>query len=246
MERVAKICGFFTLYTLLIGCVQTQPLMSHAHVGHALTGWHDTPGQKGLFLVAEEELAIAVVESRSAWQSVRDAKARVQHLENALNALNPDLQPVGTGAGYGAIRALEGAIDHMEFAASSDDASDNFVASVIGISGFGDRVLERLKQAQNLAAQAIKHEQPSDHLTREVYAMIKSAYRGEDTDGDGRIDGGVLMLRDHLQAMLDREQNPRYEPVSRRYVLGLIRLPNGKWGYRLPKRDRSAVVYSGY
>ncbi len=245
MLKVGQILGFLALLLNLFGCVQTQPLMSHSHVGHALTSWHDTPGQKGLFIVAEEELFHAVGEARSAWQNYRDPKARTRHLENVLNALNPDLQPVGSGAGYGAVRALNGAIDHMEFAASSDDASENFVASVVGLSGFGDRILERLKQSQDLTADAIKSEVPSDHLTHEIYTLLKSAYFGEDPDGDGNHSGGMLSLRDHLQAMLNREE-PRYEPVSRRYVLGLVRLPNGQWGYRLPKRERSSIAYSGY
>ena len=245
MLKIGRILGIFALLLCLYGCVQTQPLMSHAHVGHALTSWHDTPGQKGLFIVAEAELFHAVEEARAAWQNYRDPKARIRHLENVLNALNPDLQPVGSGAGYGAIRALNGAIDHMEFAATSDDASDNFVASVVGLSAFGDRISERLKQTQELTADAIKSEAPSDHLTHEIFTLLKSAYFGEDPDGDGNPSGGMLNLRDHLQAMLDRE-DPPYEPVSRRYVLGLVRLPNGSWGYRLPKRERSSIAYSGY
>ena len=251
MIRIPIIIGLVLTTWTLSACVHTQPLKSHAHVGHALTSWHDTPGQQGLFIVAEKEIDIALQQSQEAWRAFGNAGQRTQHLENVLNALNPDLQPIGLGEGYGAIRALSGAIEHLEYAASSDDASENFVASVVGLATHGDRILERLKQAQNLSQRAIKGGTPLDRSTQEIYQLLVSAQEGEDRNKDGLIDGdgaegGLIHMADRLQAMLKRETEPEYEPVSRKYVLGLIRLPNGSWGYRLPRRPSSRVVYSGY
>ena len=49
-----------------------------------------------------------------------------------------------------------------------------------------------------------------------------------------------------LEAMLQRETDPSYEPVSKRYVLGLVRLPDGVWAYRLPRRQPARSAGYGY
>ncbi|MEJ2417478.1 MAG: hypothetical protein P8Y45_11205, partial [Exilibacterium sp.] len=45
----------------------------------------------------------------------------------------------------------------------------------------------------------------------------------------------LKQLEENLQQMLQNESDPPYEPVSRRYVLGLIKLPNGRWDFDFSK-----------
>ena len=41
------------------GCVtEAPPTIAHAHIGHAVTGWHDTPEQQGLLVTAAREAEI--------------------------------------------------------------------------------------------------------------------------------------------------------------------------------------------
>src|SRR5688572_1286993 len=130
MTRIAVILLLAAGALALGGCAHHQPLLAHAHIGHCVTSWHDTPDNRGLLEVAEQELATALHESRAAL--IRDIcpSQKPRHLRNAVHALNPDAQHTGPGLGYGAIRALEGAIEHLEYAATSQDASRNVTTSV--------------------------------------------------------------------------------------------------------------------
>ena len=213
---------------IVSGCVQTTPLVSHAHIGHAMTSWHDTPNQEGLFAVADKELAQALESASLAAQAGAGQTRR--YLEDTQNALNPDRQPIGPGLGYGAIRALTGAIEHLEYAAGSEDASQNFVSSVVDLVDQGDVVIGRLLEAEGLIAAGA-----SDTATAESVLDLLTAAQY-----------GMRPLAASLDAMLQRESNPSYEPVSKRYVLGLVRLPDGVWAYRLPRRQPARSVGYGY
>ena len=225
-------CGFVS------GCAHRLPLISHAHVGHCLTTWHDTPQERGLFQVALAELDTAQSESTAALASDRSVVQKAVHLDNAAHALNPDVQPLGPGLDYGAIRALESAIEHLEYAATSGDASQNIVSSVAGLSEVGLAIAERLRTAATQAKSAGANDPAA--LERAAVALnstLQAAIAGVDANGDGRIEpnaaeAGMQQLRGQLDAMLARESDPAYQPVERKYLLGLVRLPDGKWIYQ--------------
>lgn len=235
---------------LFTGCAQQMPLMSHAHMGHSLTAWHDTPNNEALLIVAEKELAVALAESASIAKATRAANKR-HHFRNVVNALNPDFQVTGPGLGYGAIRATQGTVEHLEYAAQSEDASDNIVTTVAELAQQIYAISSHLNQALELAISA--ENKPDEQLAELGVALNEQlglAVAGEASGSDSRTDIasgeiGIRGLHDAMQTMLDRETDPRYEPLARRYVLGLVRLPNGQWGYRLPKRQ-SSFANSGY
>ena len=60
MNWTGKLALFLLVFVTASGCVQTRPLMSHSHIGHAMTTWHDMPGQQGLYTVAANEPDIAI------------------------------------------------------------------------------------------------------------------------------------------------------------------------------------------
>lgn len=255
MKIVGNIIIYCGIVLLASGCVQTYPLISHAHLGHSLTSWHDTPDNAGLLVTARKEVAVAMREADLAWLAQSDPNKVSYHLNNVVNALNPDLQPIGTGEGYGAVRALTGAVEHLEYAASSDDASLNMVASVAVLGEQGGAIIARLKAAvemtqssQNLDAQAL------GNLAFKLRHQLKFATEGRDLDSSGGIESetteiGLNHFDGQLQAMLDRETDPPYEPLERKYVLGLVRLPNGTWDFRIGRplrRSSSSAAYAGY
>ena len=234
-------------------CVQTTPLISHAHIGHAMTTWHDTPDQQGLFVVAGKELDIAIQSSERALQSYPNAAAVQRHLADTLHALNPDRQRLGPGLDYGAIRALTGALEHLEYAARSDDASSNFVSSVVTLVDQGDLVIGRMQEAeQQIVAKSDAMAYARDEVLQ-IRDLLVAAKYGNHGDGHSaapadeswiRVDG-LNSIAATIDDMLRRETDPSYQPVSKKYVLGLVRLPNGVWAYRLPRRERESVGY-GY
>jgi hypothetical protein len=217
MGSLARFAVVLAFGSSLFGCAHQQPLMSHAHVGHGLTHWQDTPGNKGLFTVAREEIDIARRETEAALMAPSAAE-KAAHLDNAAHALNPDVQPRGTGLGYGAIRALRSALEHLEYAATSEDASANVVSSVAPLSEQGEGVMERLKATASLAQSADGNDPIAlDRTAVELRASLAVVTQGLDE------------LQGQLQAMLDRENDPKYAPLPRKYLLGIVRLPDGKW-----------------
>lgn len=222
------------------GCAQQLPLTSHAHMGHSLTAWHDTPDNQALLEVAEKELAVAIMQADAAMKTPLRAEIK-EHFSHILNALNPDQQPRGPGLQYGAIRALQGTLEHLEYAAASPDASSNLLGSMVDLISTGETVLTHLRKAQEIVLASLDDRSVDvSTATVAVQNELKKAAFGDDNISDQT--DGMRGLHDAMQAMLDRESDPHYEPLPRRYVLGLVRLPNGKWGYRLAK----SASYGGY
>ena len=228
------------LAALCTGCVTSKPLVSHAHIGHALTTWHDTPDRAGLLAVAESRAQQAWDDANRGCRSPGSPAAAGAALRASLSALVPEFTK--SEAPYGAVRALTGAIDHIEFAASSDDASVNMVSSVAELSGQGAALAEHLLQT----AVALRAQLADGQVRcRELVTRLDRAINGAPSDTGGQTPG-LLQFRAQLMAMLARETDPPYEPVSRRYVLGLVRLPNGRWDFRIgPPPRREGVGMAG-
>jgi hypothetical protein len=244
MPALVVACGLS-----LMGCVHQQPLISHAHVGHVLTHWGDTPDHQGLLPVARQELEAARREADAALADNLSPTQKAVHVRNISRALNPDAEQLGPGLGYGAIRALENAVEHLEYAATSDDASTNVVSAVAGMSAIGDNMLERLRAAAARAKSAdMRNAAGLDRTALELRSTLRGIAVGIDANGDGRIDpvvgeAGFEQLQTQLDAMLARETNPKYEPLPKKYLLGLVRLPSGKWGFTSLRNALSRPTY---
>ncbi|MGI9333772.1 MAG: hypothetical protein ACR2RL_11540 [Gammaproteobacteria bacterium] len=219
--------------------------MSHAHVGHALTAWRDTPGEQGLFVVAEREAAIALEQASAAVRVASNPARSRQHLANFVHALDPTLRDTGAGLEYGAIRALEGAADHLVFAGEMSDASTNIIAGSAQFAEGAGEIAKRLRVAVEAAqlADAVGANKLRD-LAVEVEQLAIASVHGEDLDQDGIVGSsaaeyGLAQLRDLLQATIDNE-NPPYHPLGRFYLFGLVKLPNGQWAYRFHRSNTGA------
>lgn len=230
---------------MLTGCTTQRPLVSHAHVGHALTTWHDTPGREGLMTVAAADLEVA---EREAQRACARPLAGAEHARNVLHALVPEATDGGSGSGYGALRALMGTIEHLEFAATSADASLNLVTAVAELSAHGESIHSRLEVAADLAqnlnsAPGADRADQCAQLQSELTVAIHGGVAGPEAGGFPSI--GFNALHQSLTDALERESDPAYEPVPRRYVLGLVRLPSGRWEYQLARPSDDALVYYG-
>ena len=249
---MTKILPFLALLLSITGCVDSPPLISHAHVGHALISWHDTPGQQGLFIITQQEADTALQQSELALaEQNRPQKVR-WHLTSALYALNPDLLPEVEGKQtYGVIRSLEGAIDHLEFAATSDDASLNLVSKASAIVEQGVALVEQFKAAAETAQYVqTASDQELTAIASQLNSQLKVAINGNGRNSNSpqAYSSGVTSLSQlnwHIQKMLTAEKDPAYQPISRRYLLGLVRVESGEWVYDL-ERSSAGYSYSGY
>ena len=103
----------------LSACVTRPPTIAHVHIGHAITGVHVTPGHKGYVLVAEEraDASLAAVKTASQAATLGDLKAAIAV---AVNATDSDDD-------FGVKQSLTLAANHISFAATSADATQNVI-----------------------------------------------------------------------------------------------------------------------
>lgn len=230
---------------LLGGCTTRTPSIAHVHIGHAVTGWHDTPGQKGLFTTAEN---LAEKSLKSAQTAVlenlelKTVKKQIAH----VSRLSSSGQESGK---YGLKEALTEAVNHISYAATSPDASANVKAFSDAFAGKAGNIVDRCDLITTLNGD-IRVSQSLEEvhlLTPEILKLVRANIQGEDLDGDG-IPGaspgeyGMVQLRHEIEEMIARE-DPPYSTVPRWYLFNLIRLPDGSWMFR--KRQRTVHEGSG-
>jgi hypothetical protein len=223
------------------GCASQPPTIAHTHIGHAMTGWADTPGQKGLFVTAENAAQTALQAATRAAGQGNDLAAIKADIGAAIRATDPGTREGSDGKTviqYGVKNALVGAENHIAFAAASRDASENVRNSSEIFKEHAQVVIDRCDLLLALGDEIIASSSPEEAglLAGELLKLADANINGDDTDGDG-VRGsapeeyGLRQLRTELQAMLDRE-DPPYRTVDTWYLFNLIRLPSGEWIFR--------------
>lgn len=214
----------------LAGCVTVElPTIAHVHVGHAVTAWPDTPGQRALFDIALAEAAVAAEHAGYAVDGARDVAAVRLHLGHVLHAADPTREPSGPGTGYGLARALDACADHLGFAQEVRDASANLKAGLPAVIS----ALQPLKrEARAIAALAAEGRGATDPAAAVAFAQ-------EARQRTARLAGELWVARHQLAQVIAAEQPP-YRVVPRRYLFGILRLPSGEWVFD------SAPVSGGY
>lgn len=232
---------FVMLASLMAGCAyvtpEKQPSIAHVHIGHALTAWTETPDNQGLFVVAEHE-ARKVLDLTNSLTSASTLEQTQATMREIMNVIEP---PVVEGSrqteDFGLKRAFTEAMDHLEYAASSDDASANVRATVPGLREKGQGVVERYELIMAIARdiQDTNSAEEAAALTEEVRILARGILYGVELDGKEPIGSqldecGLLQLRNAIAAMTERE-DPPYVPVSEKWLFGLVRLPSGEWKF---------------
>ena len=212
---------------LVCACAARPPTIAHVHIGHALTGVHVTPGHKGYLLVAERRAAEALDWAGKA-QHDTDLAALKLHMIQVLKATD-------SADDFGLKQSLILAANHINFAATSPDASANLQSSAPQFAASIPAVIQRCDTISLLA----KDIDASHSLTEatvlggEIFKLADANVRGADPEGSGTRgyappDYGMSQLRGQLEAMIARE-NPPYRTVDEWYLFNLVRLPNGRW-----------------
>ncbi|MDX2441722.1 MAG: hypothetical protein QNK40_14375 [Desulfobacterales bacterium] len=230
---------------LLVGCSSTGkwtfqeelPSMAHVHIGHAITGWKDAPGDDGLFNTAEKEVVIAIEQAQLAVEQPKDLAQIKKHIRGVIHAIDPEIVKKGPGLDYGVKKGLEKTAGHIIFAAKSDDASENVQDFAPSFESRIKPVIERCDLVVALC-QVILATQTSEDahvLAEETHKLTQGISEGMDVNNDGFInldsgEIGLKQLRDDIEALIARE-DPPYATVPKRYLFGVIRLPDGKWAF---------------
>jgi hypothetical protein len=236
---------------LLIGCAARRPTISHVHIGHTLLGWVTTPNKQGLFVVAEKR-------AQDAHALAKEAANTINSLDQIKTSANLILQEVNPAQGadnskplYGVKQALKGSINHMIFAATSDDTTSNVKNFIKEFETNATAILDRCDLITELGKEinATSSLEDAAVFAAEILTLTGANISGIDADGDGVVgsdpnDYGLAQLRRDIENMLDRE-DPPYTTVGRWYLFNLIRLPSGKWIFRPPGSHDVGGIYTG-
>jgi hypothetical protein len=211
----------------MAACVSRPPSIAHVHLGHALTGVHVTPGKQGYLLVAEKQAEDIAALAQKASQS-SDLVQLKADVAAAMNATNNDTE-------FGLKHSLVMASNHISFAATSEDASQNVQTAAPVFARDTVRVVERCELIGLLGkdVEASHSVDEAKLLAEEIAKLAQANLHGEDSDGDGVVGGkpaeyGMKQLRAELDGIIARE-NPPYRTVDQWYLFNLVKLPNGRW-----------------
>jgi hypothetical protein len=121
LARPVRVTGVLTDKGIVISRI--EPPLVHAHIGHVMIGWRDTPGQVGLLTIAQSDTRIAAAHALllSKATTLDDMKLHAGHV---LHALDPTVETAGPASGYGAKKAATGAVQHVGFTAAVENASE--------------------------------------------------------------------------------------------------------------------------
>jgi len=234
------------------------PKISHAHYGHALTAWVDTPEQKGLFVAAEdiaEHIAITAIELHEnilVWSNerIKATGQKIADLTGVVSEIKQSDHHANTARdSYSLVTALVDATKHLLFAGNSKDASLNMMSGAQDFKTNSESVLLRAELLVELSDFDFTVS-PEDLKSRalEMRILAVQILEGDDIDSDGNIGSladeyGLRQLRRDLSRVASAEVPP-YVPVPRKYLFGLVRLDNDDWAFEKPKSTRRYGRYS--
>jgi hypothetical protein len=209
------------------GCVSRPPTVAHVHIGHAITGVHVTPNHEGYMSTAERRARETIELTAKASNSSNLVEIK-QNIALAIHATD-------SVDDFGVKEAIVMAVNHISFAATSDDATLNVQKSAPVFAADSTRVVQRCDLIVLLgkdveSSTSVKEASVS---VAEIAKLAQANLSGDDSNGDGVVGSvpseyGLVQLRKELEAMIARE-NPAYVTVDQWYLFNLVRLPNGRW-----------------
>jgi len=186
--------------------------MSHAHMGHVMTAWGDTPDGKGLLPTAISEAKIAAQHAGFAAKKLDNLGWMQTHAHHVLNAIDPSVEMKGPGMGYGVIKAASGAAKHIGLAAKSEGASKAVKLHATHISTSATNTVTRGHEivalgkkilAATSAADAAPYVQKMAQLTQQLTAGMDA--NGDDTITWKKGEGGLDAANFHLKLLAKSE-----------------------------------------
>lgn len=217
-----KVVTAGTCLLLMSACTHKPPTIAHTHIGHAVTAFDGTPEEKGLFVIAEERAREALTHSESAASADADLGEIKQNVLAVVEAYKGD--------DFGIKHAMDEAALHIEFAATSEDASANVRNAAVEIRAAANGVLNRSDLIMLLGNDVLTTASLEEGrlLAPEIRQLAET-----NVIGDGAGEFGVVQIRTMIDDMINAE-DPEYVTVDRWYLFHLVRLPDCDtcWAWR--------------
>jgi hypothetical protein len=182
------------------------------HIGHVVNSFADVPDKKSLLSIAQAEAAVAAQHAALGARASTNLDGMKLHAGHVLNALDPSLQPMGPGKGYGLKKAAAGIATHIDLAAKAPGASQNVIVHANHISTSAKNTSKRVDDAIALCQkiQAATSASDAAALMTQLVSVTSQLQPGFDANGDGRVgwqegEGGLQQIEEHVKLMLAGE-----------------------------------------
>ncbi len=186
--------------------------VSHAHIGHVMTQWGDTPEQVGFMTTAIGEAKIALQHASAAAKKPADLPWMQMHVAHVLHAIDPETMSAGPGMGYGVVKAATGVAKHIKAAAASADASGAVKAHAVHIAASAENVVGWSKQILRLgdAVMSADDAATAADLVQQIVVLAQQLQDGVDANGDGAVtwhvgEGGLNESQKHANILSKSE-----------------------------------------
>ena len=207
---------------LLTACAHKPPTIAHTHIGHAVTAFDGTPGEKGLFVIAEERARDALRHAEGAASADADLDGIKQQMQEVVEAYRGDE--------FGVKHAMDEAVKHIEFASTSQDASGNVRNAAEEIRVAADGILNRSDLILLLGNDVMGATSVDEGrlLAQQIRQLAEI-----NVNCDASEQSGVVQVRKMIDEMIASE-DPEYVTVDRWYLFHLVRLPDCDtcWAWR--------------
>ena len=192
LARPVRITGQLTDNGILVARIEL-PLV-HAHIGHVMTAWRDTPGTVGLLTVALSDARVGAAHAQLAAksQTLDDMKLHAGHV---LHALDPTIEAKGPASGYGTKKAAAGGLQHVGFAAEVDNASAAVKQQAATVSAMLTETMSAIDRAI-ATAQQIRSASASAEAKPAVDELLTLA---------SSIGDGLQKAQEQMRAMMKAE-----------------------------------------
>lgn len=196
--------------------IAQQANLAHAHIGHVMDAFKDTPKGQGLLPTAVGEAQVVAQHAALALRSTSDLAAMKLHAGHVMHAIDPTLtENNGPGLGYGLKKAVAAATYHIELAAKDKDASANVkthaahvVASFTNVTRRADEIVDLAQKLRNSSSVT-----EAAALTAQINTIAEALVPGVDANKDGRVgwelgEGGLQQAQLHMTLMKKGENLP--------------------------------------
>ncbi|NOZ33466.1 MAG: hypothetical protein GXP01_10515 [Alphaproteobacteria bacterium] len=185
---------------------------SHAHIGHVMTAWADTPDEMGFLPTAEAEAAIAIQHANLAAADTSNLSTMQLHATHVLNAVLPAMEMARPGLGYGVKEGAANTAKHITVAAGEDDASDDVKLHAVHVATAASNVVGWTADIADLVnqVQATTDVATAAALIEQLQAAANALVDGIDANNDGSVsweegEGGLAVARKHMEIMMAAE-----------------------------------------
>ncbi|MGY8986304.1 MAG: hypothetical protein ACKVIX_06705 [Sphingomonadales bacterium] len=187
-------------------------LQAHAHIGHVVKGFGNTPDNMGMLHTSQAEAKVALDHSGFAISDLSNLASIKMHSRHLMHALNPSHIEGGPGLGYGMDKAVKGIIQHIELAAKSKDASDSLKMHAVHIKTSSRNVMKWSSEAMSLihGILGMDNLKTAGESATKVNELMVSIMMGHDANGDGKIgwhegEGGLAQASLHAKILSKNE-----------------------------------------